>query len=145
MGDLSSNMKKIILYCLFSFLAGCYGKPNTHAQEEILGEITKQAPGLMSFKDVADEQWTRICFFGPYTLESKSSSVLGFDWEVTKQTEIGSNDSINVVSFATDKRITEFVVVPRSKADFWKLSGKCFSRIDANFYYDPKVWSYLHK
>ena len=94
---------------------------------------------------MAGEQWLRVCFFGPYTLDSRSSNVLGFDWEVTKQTEIGGNDSINAVVFATDKRVTEFVVVPRNKADFWKLSGQCFYRNDAAFYYDPKVWSYLHK
>jgi hypothetical protein len=71
--------------------------------------------------------------------------VLGFDWEVTKMTGIGGDDTINVIVFSASNEVTEYVVVPRHKADFWKLSGQCFPRSNADFIYQEKVRSYLHK
>ncbi|HSW53180.1 MAG TPA: hypothetical protein VLG93_08105, partial [Sulfuricaulis sp.] len=81
-----------LVYCIaFILLTGCQEKTDNHAQLKIISEITKQAPGLMSFKDMAGDQWSRVCFFGPYTL--KSTDVLGFDWEVTKKTAVGGDDA----------------------------------------------------
>jgi hypothetical protein len=123
--------------------AGCSEQSASSRQLEIISEIVRQAPGPLSLENIADDKWSRICFFGPYTL--KSADVLGFDWEVNDRTDIGGDDTINIIVFATKNEVTEFVVVPRRKADFWKLSRQCFPRGNANFIYQEKVWSYLHK
>jgi len=135
--------KQVVALCFSALLAGCYEASDSPTQQRIVGEIARQAPGPISFSNIADEKWSRVCFFGPYTLNS--TEVLGFDWEVTKKTGIGGDDTINVIVFATNNEVTEFVVVPRHKADFWKLSRQCFPRSNANFIYQEKVWSYLHK
>jgi hypothetical protein len=137
-------MHKIhIHYLLALLLFGCQEKTNSLEQLKIINEITAQAPKPIDLKDIANDKWTRVCFFGPYTMNS--SDVLGFDWDVTKKTAVGGDDTINVIVFATEKQVAEYVVIPRGKIDFWKLSGQCFLRHDAKFIYDGSVWSYLHK
>lgn len=135
--------KKLITYFLAFLLFGCYEKTDSPAQLKIINQLAALAPKPIDFKNIANEKWSRVCFFGPYTL--KSNDVLGFDWDVTKKTAVGGDDTINVIVFATEKQVTEFVVVPRGKADFWKLSRQCFPRNNARFIYDGSVWSYLPK
>jgi hypothetical protein len=140
--DLRAMHKQVIVFCFAALLAGCYETSVSPTQHRIVSEIARQAPGPISLSHIADEKRSRVCFFGPYT--HKSSDVLGFDWDVTKKTGIRSDDTINVIVFATNDEVTEFVVVPRNEADFWKLSQQCFSRNDAQFIYQERVWSYLH-
>ena len=134
---------KYIHYVLALLLFGCYEKTDSPEQLRIVSSIISQAPGPINFKNIAVDRWSRVCFFGPYTL--KSSDVLGFKWEVEKKTVIGGDDSINVVVFATEKDVTEFVVIPRGKADFAGMSRQCFPRNDAIFRYDNVKSSYFHK
>lgn len=137
-------MHPMYIHCFLAFLlVGCYEKSDSPRQLRIVNQISAQAPNTIDFKNIANDNWSRVCFFGPYTL--KSSDILGFDWDVTKKTSIGSVDTVNVIVFATEKQVTEFVVVPRGEADFWKLSRQCFFRNDAKFIYDGSVWSYLHQ
>jgi hypothetical protein len=135
--------KNHVPYLLAFLLYGCYEKTDSPEQLKIVSEITAQAQKPIDFKNITNDKWSRVCFFGPYTL--KSNDVLGFDWDVTKKTAVAGDDTINVIVFATEKQVTEFVVVPRGKADFWKLSRQCFPRNNARFIYDGSVWSYLHK
>ncbi len=134
--------KKHLNYLLPLLLLGCTERWDTSAEVNIVNEIVSQAPKAIDFKYIANNDWSRVCFFGPYTRTSKDS--LGFDWEVTEKTPIGYDDTINVIVFATEKKVTEFVNVPRGKADFWKLSNQCFPRNNAKFIYDGPVRSYLH-
>ncbi len=135
--------KKFIPYLLAFLQFGCYEKTDNPEQLKIINEITAQAPNSIDFKNIANDKWSRVCFFGPYAL--KSNDILGFDWDVTKKTSVSGDDTINIIVFATEKQVTEFVVVPRAKADFWKLSRQCFPRNNAKFIYEPSVWSYLYK
>lgn len=132
-----------IPYLLAFLLLGCHEKTDRTAKMKIVSEISAQAPKPIDFKNIANEKWSRVCFFGPYT--QKSSDVLGFDWDVSKKAAIADDDTINVIVFATEKQVTEFVVVPRGKADFWKISRQCFPRNNARFINDGSVGSYLHK
>lgn len=135
--------KSHIPYVLVFLLIGCNEKTDSPEQLKIVREITAHAPKPIDFKNISDNKWSHVCFFGPYTL--KSNDVLGFDWDVTKKTAVSGDDTMNVIVFATEKQVTEFVVVPRRKADFWKLSRQCFPRNNARFVYDGLVRSYMHK
>lgn len=134
---------KYIHYALALFLFGCYEETDRPEQLKIINAIISQIPGPINFKSIADEKWSRVCFFGPYT--SKSTDVLGFEWRVESKTEIGGNESINVIAFATEKEVTEFVVIPRAKVDFAAMSRQCFPRNDAIFIYDSLKSSYVRK
>lgn len=135
--------KNHVSYLLSLLLFSCHEATDSPAQVRIVNEIVAQASKPIDLTKIANGEWSRVCFFGPYTL--KSSDVLGFDWDVTKKTVVSVDDTINVIVFATEKQVAEFVVIPRHKADFWKLSRQCFRRKDAKFIYDGSVWSYLHK
>jgi hypothetical protein len=131
-----------IQYLFVLLLLGCFEETNRLKQSKIINEISALAPKPINFKNIHNEKWSRVCFFGPYT--QKSSDVLGFNWDVTKKTAIESSDAINVIVFVTENRVDEFIVLPRGKADFWKLSRQCFLRRNANFKYDSVLRSYVH-
>ncbi|HWU35097.1 MAG TPA: hypothetical protein VN023_07675 [Methylovorus sp.] len=134
---------KYIHFTLALLLLGCYERIDSPEQLRVVSAITSQAPGPIDFKNLADKQWSLVCFFGPYA--SKSSDVLGFNWELENKIEVMGDESINVIVFATEKNVTKFVVIPREKADFAEMSRQCFPRNDAVFIYDNVKSSYFHK
>lgn len=66
----------------------------------------------------------------------------GLDWQIGKYTDVLRSDGHNVVIFAANTEVLEYVVHSRGYGDFWKLSGKCFPREDVLFVRDPysKHW-----
>lgn len=127
------------LFLLTNLLCSC--SQTGFDQQKIVEKISNQAPHPINFKDIANSQWSRVCFFGPYTV--KSSDVLGFEWEVGEKTNVTTDDTINVIVFATENEVTEYAVIPRDKADFWKLSRQCFPRNDSKLIYQVSVHSYM--
>lgn len=53
-----------------------------------------------------------------------SEKALGFDWQVSEYTDVLKSDGHNVIVFATESEVIEYVVHSRGKGDFWQLSGK---------------------
>ena len=100
--------------------------------------ITAQLEGndfkSIHFSKLAGNQWTKVCFLGPYN--DNSAKLLGFDWQISKYTNVLSSDSHNVIIFATDTKIIEYVIHPRDKGDFSDVSGKCYSRESSSFIRD---------
>jgi hypothetical protein len=43
------------------------------------------------------------------------------------------SDGHNIILFATDNKMIDFIELPRGKGDFWKLSGECFDRNNSDF------------
>ena len=90
--------------------------------------------------------WTKVCFLGPYN--ESSEKALGFNWQVSKYTEVLRSDGHNVIVFATESEVIEYVVHSRGSGDFWQLSGECFNRNSSTFIKDPEGkygLNYVHK
>jgi len=95
----------------------------------------------IDFSKIGGDEWTRVCFLGPYTRDS--AMILGFDWNVSKYTDVLISDGHNVIVFTTNKKVIEFIELPRNKGDFWGLSGECFDRNNSNFVIDIKTHSFV--
>ena len=104
--------------------------------EDIYSEIKNNNFETLDLSKFGGGDWTKVCFLGPYN--EMSEKALGFDWKVSEHTDVLNSDGHNVIVFATESEVTEYVVHSRGKGDFWKLSGECFSRKNSNFIKGPR-------
>ena len=97
----------------------------------------------VDFANIGDSEWNKVCFFAPYTAKGISKQALGFDWEVTEQTDIASNEGINVIVFATESKVTEYFAIPRNKIDsFRNIPAQCIPRSKAVFTFEDTSYIY---
>lgn len=89
----------------------------------------------IDFSKLAGQDWTKVCFFGPYS--NSTESELGFKWRVSEHTDVLMSDGHNVIVFATDLKVTSYVIHSRAYGDFAKLSGKCLPRSSARVLREP--------
>ena len=80
----------------------------------------------IDFQAVGNNEWTRVCFLGPYNGDSET--LLGFPWHITDYTDVLSSDGHNVIIFATDTEVVDFIIHTRSHGDFYTMSGRCLPR-----------------
>lgn len=101
------NMLRILIIFL---LVGCEGASYPRSTESIeLGNVYKDNDyKFIDFSTLQEERWTKICFLGPYNINS--SKALGFEWDVTEHTDVLTSDGHNVVIFATDTEVTSYIV-----------------------------------
>jgi len=141
-------MKLFIALVTSLMMVGCSisDDPQSLVKKEITAHLESTGYKSLDFKEIAGRQWSRVCFFGPYS--GGSSEVLGFPWKIEDKTDVLTSDGHNVIVFATDKEVVSFVVLSRSDADFWKLTKRCFQRSDSQFVKDPEsgAWkNYVHR
>ncbi len=98
-------------------------------------EIEKDA-GAIKLEDTVKGNWTKVCFFAPYSNNASAKKVLGFHWNLEKNSRISENDGITLAVFAKGNTVVHHREIPRY-ADFTSFSGQCFSKADANFYVAP--------
>ena len=79
------------------------------------------------------KSWSRLCVFGPYTDSAAARAVLGLDWDIQAYSKIAESDGIDALVFLDDKKVAYVTDLPRSSADFAKLSRTCFPRREAVF------------
>ncbi len=93
---------------------------------ELWKQIEQSDYEYVDLEEFGSDRWQRVCFLGPYN--GDSSSALGFSWEITDFTNTLSSDGHNVLIFATDSEVVDFIIQSRSHGDFWEMSGKCLDR-----------------
>lgn len=102
-------------------------------------EIWKQMQATdyssIDFSKLAGQDWTKVCFFGPYS--DSTGPELGLKWRVSEHTEVLRSDGHNVIVFATDSKVTSYIIHSRAYGDFAKLSGKCLPRSSARVVREP--------
>lgn len=135
-------MNKVLVITLIFLAAACSESESVQDRlsVEIWAELKKNQFEFVDFGSFAGDEWTRVCFFGPYN--ESSSQALGIDWHVGEHTDVLRSDGHNVIVFATDQEVIEYVVHSRGYGDFWKLSGKCFPRKSARFVRDRESGSW---
>lgn len=125
---------KISLSLIVLLLIGCHDLSNTRSDASIeLGHIfEKNNRKFIDFSTLQGNKWTKVCFLGPYNIQS--SKTLGFDWDISQYTDVLTSDGHNVVVFATESDVINYIVHERRYGDFWKLSGQCFVRKNSKLY-----------
>jgi len=135
-------MKIFILIAVAFVIASC-------SDEEYLQSVgSKKIWKLLESKDFkfidfsaySDDVWSKVCFLGPYN--EQSEKVLGFSWHISEHTDVLKSDGHNVIIFATESNVAEYVVHSRGYGDFWKLSGECYSRENSKFIKDKESGSW---
>lgn len=137
------NFKKFVPSLLLLLVACVADKHLSDTYKRLIDPANLTNSKKIDFSSVGDDKWTKVCFFGPYTVEGTSKIALGFDWEVTQKTDIGSNEGINVVVFTTDTEVTEYLTIPRNKIDrFADLPTPCIPRSNAVFTFEDTSYIY---
>ena len=140
---------KIITILLSSFLiTSCFGGGYFQSEEskKIWKLLESNDFRFINFSGYGDNNWTRVCFLGPYN--DQSEKALGFNWHISEHTDVLMSDAHNVIVFVTDNEVVEYIVHSRGKGDFWKLSGECYSRDSSTFIKDNESGNrlnYVHK
>jgi hypothetical protein len=137
-------MNKIIVLALAVFISACsgHGYDQGLTSKEIWAEIEANNYKAIDFAKISGQAWTRVCFIGPYNEDSEQ--ILGFPWHVSEHTDALKSDSHNVIVFATESDVLEFVVHPRDYGDFWKLSGHCLNRESSKLTKDIESGDWLN-
>lgn len=126
-------MNRIAIFFTLTSLLGCTdnGYVASETSEEIYADIKANNFEKLDLSKMGGDKWAKVCFLGPYN--EMSEKTLGFNWQVSEYTDVLKSDGHNVIVFATESEVIEYVVHSRSKGDFWQLSGECFNRENANF------------
>lgn len=88
--------------------------------------IQRNKGQYIDFQAMGNDKWTRVCFLGPYN--ENSEKLLGFPWHITDYTNVLNSDGHNVIIFATDTEVVDFIIQTRSNGDFYTMSGRCLPR-----------------
>lgn len=126
-------MNRAAIIFKLASLFGCTddGYVANKTSEEIYAAIKANNLENLNLSGLGGSRWTKVCFLGPYN--EMSEKALGFSWQVSEHTDVLKSDGHNVIVFAYESEVIEYVVHSRSKGDFWQLSGECFNRENANF------------
>ncbi|MFP3362629.1 hypothetical protein R0J93_03040 [Pseudoalteromonas sp. SIMBA_148] len=112
-------MNRIAILFTLASLFGCTdnGYVASETSEEIYTDIKANNFEKLNLSTVGGDKWTKVCFLGPYN--EKSEKALGFNWQVSEHTDVLKSDGHNVIVFATESEVIEYVEHSRSKGDFW--------------------------
>ncbi len=113
------------------FLSACADR-NHEINEQIQTQLQAKPMGPLDLALAGPSSWERVCVLGPYTTNEHAEKVLGFKWDATGKTSIGSNDSINVLVFAKGHQVIAYTEYPRNKEDFSKMTPHCLTRNQAS-------------
>jgi hypothetical protein len=121
----------------FEALTGETPYARTRRQGDVRGQLEKlvqsgRRPIEFSALETA-LSWERVCIFSPYTTDDHAREILGFDWQLSLYSQIGSSDRVTTLVFADQKRVAYVVDYSREEYDFAKLGGQCLARDAARF------------
>lgn len=128
----NASVRDVLLLGIAWLLSGC-----SQSSSKVSNEIAMQALAAdnrtIDLRSLREFSWSQVCFFGPYSGDSRFEEAVGFSWPLVKKTRIETDDSINVLTFIDGQSVVAYVTQPRSMGDFWRLSGQCFPRSEALF------------
>ena len=132
-------MYRLTTTLMVAALVGCSpdkGYLPSETSRAIYSELEANDFESINLSKFGGESWSKVCFLGPYN--ELSEKTLGFSWHVSDYTEVLKSDGHNVIVFATDSEVIEYVVHSRRSGDFWQLSGECYNRSNSIFIKDPE-------
>jgi hypothetical protein len=72
--------------------------------------------------------WDRFHVFPPDTTPTRINRTLGFEWEQADRSNVGSDDSINLLVFVRDGEVARAFDHQRDRGDLVCLSGRVLGR-----------------
>ncbi len=94
-----------------------------------LFDASNSAP--IDLAQVGPPSWERVCVLGPYVTNEAAEHILGFKWDVQRQSSIVVDDRINLVVFLKNEEVLAFTEHRRDKGDFLDLKPRCLARTQA--------------
>jgi hypothetical protein len=126
-------MNKFVIILTLAAFFGCSDKGYivSETSKEIHSKLKANNFEVLDLSKFGGSNWSKVCFLGPYNEQSEKA--LGFNWQVSEHTEVLKSDSHNVIVFATETEVIEYVIHSRGSGDFWQLSGECIGRKNSIF------------
>jgi hypothetical protein len=133
--------------CAVVVAGGCRkAVQRTQADEALSKRIAAATSGRnaseLNFAWLAPRDWDQMYIFAPYTNRQDIDQRLGFAWSDTSATRVDESETISLLVFVKDKKVTHWVDFPREKADFSLVSSPtAYTPRDARFSVrNDKVW-----
>lgn len=120
----------IALLLVVCALAGC-DSADRSISDGIAHQVSSASMGLVDLRVLRVPDWQRMCVIGPYATNETIERRLGFKWDGTGKSSIGSNDGIYVLTFIKGNEVVAYTEHPRNKGDFLEFSPPCLQREDA--------------
>jgi hypothetical protein len=98
---------------------------------EELDDAVRRASGTgrpFRLSSVTSFDWDRFYVFPPSTTPSRINRTLGFEWEQADDSNIGSDDSINLLVFVRQRDVVRAFDHQRDKGDLRCLGGRVLGR-----------------
>lgn len=118
---------RVLPVFLLSLVTACSGA-SSEISSQIEAQFNASATAPINLALVGPSTWERVCVLGPYTMNERAEKLLGFKWDATGKTSIGSNDGINVLVFVQGSEVIAYTEYPRNKGDFLHLFPRCLPR-----------------
>ncbi len=128
-------MKKFALIpalLLLPLLFACENRNRTTISQNITQQFNAGG-AVLDLSIVGPDTWERVCVLGPYTDNAAAERVLGFKWDLAKNSSIREKDGTNLLVFVQQQAVVTFTEHPRNQGDFAEVAGKCFDRGQAKF------------
>jgi hypothetical protein len=111
-------MNRVVLIITFALIISCTDNEYvaSNKSDEIYSELKAKKFEKLDLSNFGGDVWTKVCFLGPYN--EMSEKALGFNWQVSEYTDVLKSDGHNVIVFATESEVTEYVVHSRGRGDF---------------------------
>jgi hypothetical protein len=76
------------------------------------------SPGGADLTRVVPGEWDRVCIFRPHTTYARVDSVLGSQWEASRQTGVEASGDAALVAFVRGTTVIDHIMYPVAKGDF---------------------------
>ncbi|MDO6608643.1 hypothetical protein, partial [Saccharophagus degradans] len=103
-------MNRIVLIFTLALFIGCTDNESVASKtsDEIYSKLKAENFASLDLSNFGGNDWTKVCFLGPYN--EMSEKALGFNWQVSEFTDVLKSDGHNVIVFATESEVIEYVV-----------------------------------
>lgn len=106
------NPRHLVTFAML-VLSACSQK-DQRISEQLSALVGDTRHSTVDLSAIGPPDWDRVCFLHPYIINEKTKKILGFEWNSTLKSSIGSNDAIYALVFVSDQHVIAFTEHPRS-------------------------------
>jgi hypothetical protein len=120
-----------VLLCFVAGLVAACKRSDPSISAMITAQFDASSSVPVNLGLVGPSSWDRVCVLGPYSTNEDAERVLGFKWDLERETSINLHDSFNVLVFIHNNMVVAFTEHPRHKGDFRDITPRCLERSNA--------------
>jgi hypothetical protein len=137
MSDVMPHSRVFFIVCVLSVLAAAACERQSELSANIAQHFASTARTTVNLAVAVPQPWERVCILGPYSDNQAAKRVLGFHWDVERNSSIQTNEGAALLLFVQGNTVVQHVEHRRTSGDFTNLSGRCFVRAAAVFTHVP--------